>query len=546
MKQTHMNDSFTNEKESLRPDAFFPEGHSLVESFFLACDRMKHFLLGEDESSGKVSFRKAKIGVLLLADFVRSIPDTHIGIMLPSSVAAQLLSLAIMLAGKIPVQVNWTMGHRDINFLTQLTDTQIVFSSERFLKRREGFKRSLCNFHIIDMESIKKRFSCFQKMKAWWRAFKTPTSIMELFGCSDLRESSQAIILFTSGSESMPKCVPLTHGNILSNLRGCFSVLNTTAKDILLSVLPPFHAFGFSLTGMFPILTGLRVFFYPNPLDIRSLCEIIKENKVSLMALTPTFFRNFLQGGEQALSLSSVEKVFLGGEAVTADIYDRCADILPKLAVLQGYGATECSPVITVVSPNKQQIGAGVPLPGVSLLIVNHETLLPCKEDEQGLILVKGPSVFKGYIFSSTNVVNPFIEINKEKWYSTGDLGQIDSKTGSLILAGRIKRFTKIGGEMISLCSVEAILHEVALERKWTVDSCKTYFVVKDLSIEGKKTRLCLFSTIDISLKEVNHALKEQGVGELVRLSKLEIISEIPLLGIGKINYGALVFSTEG
>jgi long-chain-fatty-acid--[acyl-carrier-protein] ligase len=235
--------------------------------------------------------------------------------------------------------------------------------------------------------------------------------------------------------------------------------------------------------------------------------------------------------------LQSLRIVVSGAEKTPLDLFDDAKERLPKVQLLEGYGITECSPVVTIDRLEELHKGVGKPLPGVELMIVDPASLQPIPNDQEGEVCIAGPNVFTGYLGHPRN---PFITVNGKQWYASGDRGLL-SDTGHLILSGRLKRFVKIGGEMISLGGLEDELLRLARERRWVTGNEEgPTLAVSVREKETSKPTIILYTTFAISKEDVNAALKESGMGRIVKISEVRTLEQIPLTGTGKTHYRLL------
>jgi long-chain-fatty-acid--[acyl-carrier-protein] ligase len=298
-------------------------------------------------------------------------------------------------------------------------------------------------------------------MKGLFLARKSPQALLKTLGLDKKKEDDQAVILFTSGTESLPKAVPLSHKNLLSDIRSAFSLVKFYPDDILYGVLPPFHSFGFSVTGVMPSLLGLKIFYAPDPTDAHGMANDIMHWKPTLFCCAPSFTKVLFRVAEPKM-LQSIRLFITGAEKTPPELFDYVKKLGPNKILIEGYGITECGPIVTLDRPEKPPKGVGEPIPGVELCVID-ESLKILPQGKEGEICIRGPNVFNGYLGKSPN---PFIEIQEKKWYRSGDRGHIDSD-GALILSGRLKRFIKIGGEMVSLAGLEEELVKLSVQKKW-------------------------------------------------------------------------------
>jgi len=513
-----------------------PPGITIPEVFLNNSKKWLKQVACADERSGILTYKDVRMRVILLAEYIRKLPGEYIGIMLPASAPAMLTVLATQLAGKVPLLINWTVGPRHLEAVVNLSSVQVVLSSWAFLDRLENVELNGVEGRLVMLEDVRRTLTLKDKLKALYRSKLSTRALLQIFGIDHKTKDDKAVLLFTSGTENLPKGVPLTHENILSNLRDAPSVLDFYTNDIFLSILPPFHAFGFTASGLFPLLSGLKVFYSPDPTDGAKLARLSKEWEVTIHCGAPTFLKGILKGGT-AEDFKNLRICVTGAEKAPPELF-RLAEKIGKLdAVIEGYGITECSPIISANRPGEPRIGVGRPIPSVEILIVHPETYEVINQQEQGLILTRGPNVFGGYL--NPALASPFVKVDGKSWYKTGDLGHIDEQ-GNLIISGRQKRFIKIGGEMISLAAIEDALLEAGHKKGWPISEERPSLAICAKEDPGAKPRIYLFTDFDVSLDEVNAALREKGFSNLSKVSEVKKLDEIPIMGSGKIYYRVL------
>ncbi len=528
-------------EEKNRPLAFYPDGKTIPELFFKTATRLSSYIACVDQIAGEVSYKRLITGVLLLSKAIAKLPGERIGIMLPASVGVNALIMATIAAGKIPVMINWTLGERNLKSVLTQSGVENTLSSWQFIDRLDNVELDGLDDTIVLLEDVRARFSIVDKLKALWHSRKSASDLLKFLKLDKISENDTAVILFTSGTESFPKGVPLSHKNIITNQRGAYSLANLLTTDVLLGALPPFHSFGFSVTGLLPLLTGLKVAYSPNPTDGKRMAEAISRWKVTLLCLAPTFLKNILRVATPE-QLESLRLVVTGAEKAAAELFEKLKSLNPKSQLIEGYGITECAPILTINPPEKPLKGVGVALPDVEIKVVHPETLTPVSVNEQGLVLARGPNVFKGYL--DTNLGSPFVEVEQKSWYQTGDLGFLD-ENNYLSLTGRLKRFIKIGGEMVSLTSIEETLQQMGPAKGWKFDPELPSLAVCPLEIEGKKSEIHLFTTFETDTEEVNSILRESGMSNIIKIRTVKKTPFIPLLGTGKIDYRRLALKLE-
>lgn len=392
----------------------------------------------------RVTYSKALIASLILSEKFKKYDEGFIGIMMPTTAGCALAILAALMSGRTPVMINYSTGAAgNVEFAQTKCDFKTVITSKALLEKVG------CRIvpGMVFMEDIMSSISVGDKLAAALRS-KLPTTLLR----STIHQGQMddnVVILFTSGSEKDPKAVQLTHKNIASNIEDLAGVYKLTEKDVFLANLPYFHVFGQTANLWAPLYFGMTIVTYANPLDFRVICEIIRQEKPTLVAGTPSFFWGYLNRSEPGDFDSC--RILLSGA-------DKCPEALRKgfmdkhnKMLLEAYGTTETSPGITVNTPEHNRPGStGRVLPSVKVRLENYETGEECKQGEIGKILVKGDNVMKGY-FDDFEETTMHI---RHGWYDTGDMGWLDSD-GYLWHVGRLKRFMKVGGEMISLIRVE-------------------------------------------------------------------------------------------
>ncbi|MCE5293677.1 MAG: AMP-binding protein [Chlamydiales bacterium] len=509
-----------------RKAAIIPEGTSIPEVFFNSCDEKLKSIACTDPVLGAISYAKCKKLVLIFTKLIANLKGKRVGILLPSSTMSYMLVIACQMANKTPVMINWTVGPKHLKTVLEVSEIKEVLTSWAFLDALDTTDISLIEPLLVMLEEIKTQISIWDVVKASlasrFKAIKV-----------DVKSSSEAVVLFTSGTEGMPKGVPLTHANILSDLRGALKLVALHQNDKLLAMLPPFHSFGFTVTGLLPLLAGFRVAYYPNPTDAKALAHAIDRLGITVICSAPTFLKNIMDFSETS-TLTSLRKVISGAEKASDDLIKKLENKAPKALFIEGYGITECSPILCANVTGDRKKGVGQPIHGVSFKIIDPDIdakkITEKNHGEVGLILASGPNVFSGYLNKVKS--QPFIEIDDKKWYDTGDLGLLDEE-GNLILSGRLKRFVKIGGEMVSLGAIEEVLmhHE----------KCEpNHFVVVPNGDVLEKASLILFTTYKYTQEQVNQLLRKGGLSNLVKIDKVIHVDTMPMTGTGKIAYREL------
>jgi len=509
--------------EKNRPGPLLPMGSTLTEAFCNTCKQMGSLPAFGDDTVGVWSYKKLKKTALILAEYFLTMPDEKIAIMLPSSAAAYLLILATQFAGKTPVMLNWTLGPRYLEAMLTMSGAKRVITSEKFLDRLSHVDFGRVIDSIETLEEIRRNLTLKMKLKGLF--FSSPSS---------LKPEDPAVILFTSGTEASPKAVPLSHKNILSNICSSIPCNDFQNTDVIYAFLPPFHSFGFVTTGFLPLLSGLRLAFSPDPTDSFALADGAEKWGATFICSAPNFLKALFTAATPK-QLKTLRYFVVGAEKAPKDLYVQAKKMAPNAKLMEGYGVTECSPVVAVNRFDRETKGVGPPLPGVNICTIHPETAELLPKGSEGEICVQGESVFAGYLGKNKS---PFIEINQLQWYRTGDIGYLDADD-NIIISGRLKRFAKIGGEMISLGAIEeTLLQECTAQNR--INHTQVPLALSPIEKEDGELRLVLFVTFPIEKESVNKILREAGFSNLVKISQVEQIGEIPLIGSGKINYQEL------
>ncbi|MEA2012664.1 MAG: AMP-binding protein [Verrucomicrobiota bacterium] len=504
----------------------FPEPENVIEAFLKQAEKNPKKIIVADNTTGTKTYQDLAMAIFALKPFLEKIPEKNIGILLPSSVAAVISYLACISARKVPVMINWTVGERNLAHIFKTSDIKTIISVQQMISRLEFSDKLFNDINLFYLQNVLQKLTLTDKISVWlksrfFRASLKRTAIDET-----------AVILFTSGSENLPKAVPLSHKNILTNVKDISQVINIQQKDRLIGILPPFHSFGISGALIMPICIGLPTVYHTDPTESSTIAEIINKYKISMLLGTPTFLGGIIRTASKH-QLDSLTLAFVGAEKCPENLYKRTAKICKKMVLLEGYGITECSPVVSVNRPkNPQQGTIGQVLPSVEYIIVNPDTLKKVSRGTKGLLLVRGPSIFSGYM--NYEGASPFVELDGKKWYKTGDL-VIEDEQGILTFAGRIKRFIKLGGEMISLPAIEDVLTP-----HFSNDSPEGPMIAVEATSHETSPEIILFSMIDTDREEVNNIIRASGLSPLYNIRKIVKIAQIPLLGTGKTDYRTL------
>ena len=464
-----------------------------------------------------LTYSRALIASLILKKYCSTLDTGFIGIMLPTSAGCILTKLAVLMSGRIPVMINYSTGaEQNSRYAQNKCDFQTIITSRALLEKIE------CPLveGMMYIEDIITGITKADKLKAALLATLPSPILKKMVHGGDQHDT--AVILFTSGSEKDPKAVQLTHRNILANIESVSPIFGFKSEDTFMCTLPFFHVFGLTVNLWLPLYHGTTMLTYANPLDFKTICTIVRENKATFLVGTPSFFWGYLRKSSPG-DFDSLRIALTGA--------DKCPESLREgfrkrhnITVYEGYGATECSPVISTNTPEFNRPGSvGKPIPGISVRIENYETGEQCSSGEDGRILVKGDSVMKGY-FNDFEQTSLHI---RRGWYDTGDMGNID-EDGYLWHVGRLKRFVKIGGEMVSLVKIEDVL-----EKLLPGDS---HCCVVEIPDAIKGARIVAVVTTPLDEKAILKKMAEQLPP--IAMPKIFLVWEtLPKMGSGKIDF---------
>lgn len=459
----------------------------------------------------------------VVSHYIKKMPGQYVGIMLPSVGSASLVTIATYLAGKIPVMFNWTLGKESFTHCVNFSKVDTILTSRNFFDRittpflEEYQEKNM----FVFLEDTLKDIPLTVKLGCLIKSMFMPIPHL----------SETAVVLFTSGSESLPKAVVLTHENIIENIKGALSIFKLKTDDRLLGFLPPFHSFWFTVNTIMPIITWLQVVYTPDPNDSKTILDIIGHTWVTGITATPTFLKMILALCQKP-DLDSIRYVVVWAEKCPAEVFSDFGKYAPNGTILEGYGITECSPVVSINPASGSKPGTvGKIIPNLDCKILNLDDYTEVDTWEQWMIYVSWSSIFSWYL--DTNIESPFMRVDGREYYKTGDLWKVDTD-GFLTITGRLKRFVKIAWEMISLPFIEWILL-----KKYGGNSDVLKIAIEAQEQDGN-VKICLFSVDRIEIEEVNDCLRKRGVSNLVKISEVIHIEEIPVLGTWKIDYKVL------
>jgi len=508
-----------------------------LHTAFIRTARRHWSRLAVADSTGQtLTYGRLLTGALLLGRLIRArtTGQTHVGLLLPSSVGGAVANIATLMAGRVPVNLNFTTGAEGMEAAKRAASITTVITSRRFLDKA-GIAATP---DMVFLEDLRDDISGLQRLLTLVRARVTPQRILRAsVGDSRWSSSSPAAIIFSSGSTGIPKGVVLTHANLLSNVESLTQVFHMQQHDCFIGVLPFFHSFGLTGTLWFPLLQGCAVAYHPNPMDAKTVGELAATYKGSMLISTPTFAQSYLRRCTRD-QFAHLRYAIVGAEKLRDPLATAFREAF-GVGLLEGYGCTEMAPVVAANVPDVEAAGrvqvgtkagsVGHPIPGVAAKVVDPDTGEGPLINREGLLLVKGPNMMAGYLHDPQRTQ----EVMRDGWYVTGDIARID-EDGFIFITDRLSRFSKIGGEMVPHIKLEDTINDVLGE----LDSAVT---AVPCDVKGEKL-VVFYTRRDVSPAELWERLIASPLPRLwiPKRDDLVPIDAIPTLGTGKIDLQAL------
>jgi acyl-[acyl-carrier-protein]-phospholipid O-acyltransferase/long-chain-fatty-acid--[acyl-carrier-protein] ligase len=442
----------------------------------------------------------------------------RVGVLLPSSAGAVVTFFALHAFGRVPTMLNFTAGIRNLKAACKLAGVKRVLTANRFIsqgKLDDLIDALQADCEIVYLEDVRGKLSLAD------RAFAAVAGALPRRFRTKLGPMDPGVILFTSGSFGAPRGVMLSQGNLCANVDQIAAHIDLDPAWVMFNPLPVFHCFGLTGGALLPILTGMKAFQYPSPLHVKQIPPLIRDSKAWILLATDTFVNQYARSAEPG-ELSGLKFVVCGAEKVRDETHNLIAERFGPVPLLEGFGATEASPVIAVNQPPDNRRGS------VGRVVPGMETRLdPVDGIPEGARLhVRGPNVMAGYL-NEAGGVDPL----PDGWHDTGDVVRID-QDGFVRILGRVKRFAKIGGEMVSLTAAEDLAAGL-----WP-DARHAVIAMQD---PRKGERLVLVTDrLDASASALLTHAQALGLGEIAVPRKIVRVPEIPVLGSGKTDYVAI------
>jgi acyl-[acyl-carrier-protein]-phospholipid O-acyltransferase / long-chain-fatty-acid--[acyl-carrier-protein] ligase len=506
----------------------------LLQTRFIRSAKRNWRRLAMADSTGKeLTYGKALTASMLLADRLRAQQpeEKMVGIMLPASVGGALANIAVLMAGKAPVNLNFTAGKEAVASAIEQCQIRTILTSRLLLSKLKLQPPASTVF----VEDLLAQCSKGRVLLVAAKARLLPARVLAVL-CNPARLDSGdlAAVIFSSGSTGRPKGVMLSHKNVGANVDSIDQIFSLEKSDCIAGVLPFFHSFGFTITLWFPLLTGIGVVYHPDPLDGKAVGALVARYKATMLLATPSFCKGYTRTCSRE-QFASLRFVIVGAEKLLEPAAKAFEEKF-GLPMLEGYGCTEMAPVVAVNVSDAQdqterQIGykpgsVGHPIPGVAARVVDLNTGEPLPYNQEGLLLVKGPNRMTGYLGQPERTR----EVIEDDWYVTGDIACID-EDGFIRITDRLSRFSKIGGEMVPHLRIEEALQPFLEDR-----SC----VVVAIPDEQKGERLVVFHTKrDFTPDEVRERLSRAELPKLwiPKRESIHFIEALPTIGTGKLDF---------
>ncbi len=467
--------------------------------------------------------------------------EQNIGIVMPSSAGGAIINMATLMLGKTIVNLNYTANETALKGAISMANIKTIYTSKQFLSKLKAkgmdIEETLHMVKIVFVEDIKKDISKVDVLKNWAMIKLLPNALLQKLWVKKTNLDATAAILFSSGSEGMPKGIELSHKNFMGNIKQFVYMLNFKENDIIMATLPIFHVFGLTVTMLAPLIEGVPFVAQPDPTDAEGVGKLAAKYQATHLFGTSTFFRIYSKNRKLIpLMFQSIRFVVGGAEKVSSDVREGFKQKF-GLDIHEAYGATEATPGISSNIPDQLnteywnvQIGhkigtVGMPLPGSACKIVDPESYEELAAGEDGMIIVGGTQVMKGYLNDPEKTKEVIIMIDDVRWYITGDKGHLD-KDGFLTIVDRYSRFAKIAGEMISLGAVEEEIRAIIPEE---VD-----IVAANVPDAKKGEKVVLLYNGEITEEALKSLIKDSSLNPLMQPSAYYFLEEMPKLGSGK------------
>ena len=499
-----------------------------------------------DSTGVEVNGNRFITGTFMIASAIKKRlgSSQNIGLLLPTSVGGSMGNMAVLTLGKTVVNLNYSSGEESLSHALKIANITKVLASKQFVTKlkAKGFdlRDVLADVEVIYLEEVRENMSRLKSVLTLLMVKLLPPSVLEMFYIKKSKIEDTAAILFSSGSEGTPKGIELSHKNMMGNIKQAITLINPNDNDVMLGTLPIFHSFGITVTTLLPLIEGIPVVCHPDPTDGFGIGKMAAKYEATMLFATATFFRLYTRNKKlNPLMFKDLRMVIAGAEKLPQEIRD---DFKKKFGhdIYEGYGATETTPVASINIPDvlmqdswKAQVGhkvgtVGLPVPGSAFKIVDPDSFKELKTGEEGMILIGGTQIMKGYIGDEQKTASVIKELDGIRWYITGDKGRLD-EDGFLTIVDRYSRFAKVAGEMVSLGLVESEIRKILGEND--------QISVSALPDIKKGEKLVLLLEGDVEVDELKEKIKTLEMNALFVPSEYFKVEELPKLGTGKADF---------
>ncbi len=488
-----------------------------------------------DSTGQKLTYGRALVASIVLGRVLarRTRGETNVGLLLPASVGGAIANIATLMAGRVPVNLNFTSGGAALDDAIAEAGIKTIVTSSQFVQKASIAPRS----EMVFLEELRQTIGMSDKIVGAFLAWCVPARWLGRSPTSHEGSQALATIVFSSGSTGVPKGVMLTHGNLLANVDSLYRIFPMGGADCFIGVLPFFHSFGLTGTFWFPLLHGCSVAYHPNPMDAKTVGELTQMYRGTMLISTPTFCQTYLRRCTRE-QFESLRFAIVGAEKLREPLASAFRAQF-GIDLLEGYGCTEMSPVVAVNRPEFVEGGVrrvgtragsiGRPIPGVCAKIVDLETGAGPLIDREGLLLVTGPNLMAGYLHQPERTA----EVMRDGWYVTGDIARIDTD-GFIFITDRLSRFSKIGGEMVPHVKIEEAINAVLGEASSAITAV--------LDTERGERLVAFYTRADVTPAALWDRLNETDLPKLwmPKRESIFLIDAIPTLGTGKLDLRGL------
>ena len=524
----------------------------LNETIFDRLKEVSNDLIFADSTGLELSGNKFLTASILFKDLLKKeLKGQNIGLLMPTTSAGAFINYSVLMLGKTTINLNYTSEINSLKSAITLAEVKSLVTSKKFIEKLESkginIKEILDMVEVIYVEDLKPKISKLKGLITYFSVKFIPSFLLKSIHLVKTNKDDVVMILFSSGSEGMPKGVELTGDNILGNAQQIANIINVNEDDTIVGSLPLFHAFGIVVTTYMPLIEGIKCVAHPDPTDGLGVAKLVSKYKATIMCGTSTFFRLYTKNQKiHPLMFESLRLVVAGAEKLREDVRVEFKKRFGK-EIFEGYGATETSPVASCNLPDKlapdfsiqigQKMGTvGMPIPGTKIKIVDPQTFEELGVNEEGMILISGIQVMRGYLKNEEKTKQVLKVINGKTYYITGDKGKID-EDGFVTIVDRYSRFAKLGGEMISLGAIEEKISKlIELKEDSLID-----FIVTSIEDEkkGEKIVLLISHVENEYILELKEKILKNFENKLMIPNEIKIVQDIPKLGSGKKDFNA-------